>query len=130
MHIFMHICKLSFGVPSLTETMSGSRVPIANQIDQHLLDSNPTILDHVNDSFDLDYDAITLPFTKPSWKARWQRYCVSNENDVKKGRARASYIAGKSGGSENCAVRASCSYQRQRMLCRIDRQPRRQRSGG
>lgn len=78
-------------------TMTGNRVPIANHIDQDLLDSNPTILDHVNDAFDLDYDAITLPFTKPTWKTRWQRYCVSNENDVNKGRARASYIAGKSG---------------------------------
>ncbi|TIB36818.1 hypothetical protein E3P86_02369 [Wallemia ichthyophaga] len=77
-------------------TMTGNRVPIANHIDQDLLDSNPTILDHVNDAFDLDYDAITLPFTKPTWKTRWQRYCVSNENDVNKGRARASYIAGKS----------------------------------
>lgn len=78
-------------------TMSGSRVPIANHIDQTLLNKNPSILDHVNQSFEYDYDAITLPFTKSSWKDRWQRYCVANEEDVKKGRARASYIAGQSG---------------------------------
>ena len=74
-----------------------NRVPIASYTSQNTLDRSSVIQDYVDEAFDLDYDAIALPLTKPNWKTRWEKYCVSNEEDVKKGRARASYIAGVSG---------------------------------
>ncbi|TIB95209.1 NPL4-domain-containing protein [Wallemia mellicola] len=107
---YVQLSKIDINWDAITDVVISKKlIPIAESLMKEyfgeadeemlevtLLNENPSILDHVNQSFEYDYDAITLPFTKSSWKDRWQRYCVANEEDVKKGRARASYIAGQS----------------------------------